>query len=297
MAGTVLATDADAGDRLRRHRLRDHGRGGPGVLLDRGDIGGADLRRGAELRGRAGPGQQQHLRSRGRGDQRCCRDTGEDGDADDHSDGDGREHGGTGQAGRADGVVGVGIEPERELVGAVQRGSGDHGLRRAVPGGQQRGLDGRQLHRHRHHGDADGPVGEHLLPGAGAGDQRRGHGRVVGLEPERELVGAAAGVRTPTRRPRRRPRIPRTSPARSGPTGPIPTLEAQRIRALDHSAKGSNVQADCASTEPFRAFWNPPSGSFKIADEWEAEVDARERRQQRELHHTVTLAGIVRNPN
>ena len=37
---------------------------------------------------------------------------------------------------------------------------------------------------------------------------------------------------------------------------------------------GSNEQVDCASTERFRAYWNPPksNGSFKSADEWEAEI-------------------------
>ena len=163
-----------AGDGLRcgrqRHGLRDHRRGGPDVLLHRGDLGGADLRRGPQLRGRGRFRHEQHLRGRGDGDQRGG-DAGEDGDADHHGDGDRRGHGGAGQAGRADGVGGVGDEPERELVGADQRGSGHHGLRRAVPGRQQRRLDERQLQRHGDHGDADGPVGEHVLPGAGAGDQ------------------------------------------------------------------------------------------------------------------------------
>ena len=42
----------------------------------------------------------------------------------------------------------------------------------------------------------------------------------------------------------------------------------------DSDTKGSNVQKECTSTEPFRAFWNPPkiNGSFKVADEWEAEI-------------------------
>ena len=35
----------------------------------------------------------------------------------------------------------------------------------------------------------------------------------------------------------------------------------------DSDTKGSNVQEECDSTEPFRAFWNPPksNGSFKVA--------------------------------
>ena len=47
---TVLATDSDADD--EHHRLRDHRRRGPGFLLHRGDLWGADLRRGPQLRGR-----------------------------------------------------------------------------------------------------------------------------------------------------------------------------------------------------------------------------------------------------
>ena len=37
---------------------------------------------------------------------------------------------------------------------------------------------------------------------------------------------------------------------------------------------GSNEQVGCASTERFRAYWNPPksNGSFKRADEWEAQI-------------------------
>ena len=36
----------------------------------------------------------------------------------------------------------------------------------------------------------------------------------------------------------------------------------------------NNVQKGCASTEPFRAIWDPPksNGSYKVADEWEAEI-------------------------
>ena len=41
--GTVQATDADADDNI--DGLRDHRRGGPVVLLHRGDVGGADLQR------------------------------------------------------------------------------------------------------------------------------------------------------------------------------------------------------------------------------------------------------------
>ena len=58
----------------------------------------------------------------------------------------------------------------------------------------------------------------------------------------------------------------------------------------DENIQGSNEQSGCASTERFRAYWNPPksNGSFKRADEWEAQItpDPELRRQQRELHHT-----------
>ena len=42
----------------------------------------------------------------------------------------------------------------------------------------------------------------------------------------------------------------------------------------DENIQGSNEQAGCASTERFRAYWNPPksNGSFKRADEWEAQI-------------------------
>jgi hypothetical protein len=57
---------------------------------------------------------------------------------------------------------------------------------------------------------------------------------------------------------------------------PDPENQPSEIRAYwtDSDTKGSNVQDGCASTEPFRAFWNPPksNGSFKVADEWEAEI-------------------------
>ena len=177
----------------RHHRLRDHRRRGHGFLLDRGDVGGADVRRGTELRGRQGPGHRQRLRGDGRGDQRHG-GAGEDGDADDHGDGDGREHGGPGQAGRADGGAGVGVETDGELVGTVERGPGDHRLRRAVPGRHQRELERRQPRRHRHHGDAHGPVGEHVVSGAGAGHQRRGHRRVVGRGQRRDGCQRGADV-------------------------------------------------------------------------------------------------------
>ena len=186
-----------AGDRQRQrgqHRgLRNHRRRGPEFLLDRCDVRGADVQRGAQLRGREGPGDQQHLRRDGRGDERHGH-AGEDRHADDHGNGDGRGRRSARQAGRTGRGGRIDDEPDGELVGAVQRGSGHHGLRRAVPGGHERELERRGPRRHGGHGDAHGPVGEHVLPGAGAGDQRRGHGLVVGLGQRHDgQRGAAAG--------------------------------------------------------------------------------------------------------
>ena len=108
-----------AGQRRGRHRdgLRDHRRRGYGVLLDRGDVGGAGVQDGAELRGRAGRGQRQHLRGDGAGDQRHG-GPGEDGGPGDHGDGDRRRRRGAGRTECAVGVGGVGDEPERDLAGA-----------------------------------------------------------------------------------------------------------------------------------------------------------------------------------
>ena len=108
-------------------------------------------------------------------------------------------HGGAGQAGDADGVGGVGDQPEGELVGAVQRGSAHYALRRAAPDILAGGLvDGEECPVHRG-GDRE-PVGEHVLRRAGAGDQRRGHGRLVGLGQRHDGRGGrrrqrGAGVR------------------------------------------------------------------------------------------------------
>ena len=67
------------------------------------------------------------------------------------------------------------------------------------------------------------------------------------------------------------------SDAGTGATGLAPTNnQPSEIKAYwtDSDTKGSNVQEECDGTEPFRAFWNPPksNGSFKVADEWEAEI-------------------------
>ena len=107
---------------------------------------------------------------------------GQDGDADDHGDGDRREHGGAGQAGSADGGAGVGDEPD-----------GERGRRRPTrvrpsptttcstgQGTSGAWSDGT------HNGTAitatlTGLSENTSYPGAGAGHERRGHGRLVGL--------------------------------------------------------------------------------------------------------------------
>ena len=95
-----------------------------------------------------------------------------------------------GKPGGADGVGGVGDQPEGELVGAVQRGSAHYGLRRAAPDILAGGLvDGEERPVHRG-GDRE-PIGEHLLRRAGAGNQRRGHRRVVGLGQRHDGRGGA----------------------------------------------------------------------------------------------------------
>ena len=140
-AGRVVASDDDTGDSITDYD--DHRRRGPGVLLDRGDLRGADVQDGAELRGRRGFRHRQRLRGGGAGHQRRGRAR-EDGDADDHGDGDRREHGGAGQAGRAERVGGVGDQPERKLVGAGQRRPGDHPTTTTATGRPRRRGAGRR---------------------------------------------------------------------------------------------------------------------------------------------------------
>ena len=72
----------------------------------------------------------------------------------------------TATAGTADSLDG-------ELDGAVEHRSRHRQLRPAVPGRQQRELDQRPPERERHQRDDREPDRQHLLPGAGAGDQRR----------------------------------------------------------------------------------------------------------------------------
>ena len=175
---------AGVGQRLggQDRALRHHRRRGPGVVHGHRVVGASGVQRCPQLRGREGSGHQQHLRGGGAGHQRHG-DAREDRHADDHGNGDGRGRREARRAVGADGVRGVGHEPERALVGAGQPWSGDHRLRPPPPDGLAGGeLDGGHGHdEHGHHGDDRGPGGRHVLRRAGAGDQRRGHGRVVGL--------------------------------------------------------------------------------------------------------------------
>ena len=149
---------------------------------------------------------------------------------------------GPGQAGRADGDGRVGVEADGELVGAVERGPGDHRLRRAIPGGHQRELERRQPRRHRHHGDADGPVGEHVVSGAGAGHQRRGHRRVVGRGQRQDGRQRGPVVQRPMRRSTRRRTRPRRArwwrrtPIRRT-TSPATRSPAARTRRCSRSGR------------------------------------------------------------
>ncbi len=181
-AGTVVAADSDSGDDITGYAITG---GADQTFFSIGATSGAlTFDAAPNFEDAKDSGQHgQRLRGRGAGDQRRGR-AGADGDADDHGYGDRRGRRGAGQAGRADGVGRLGDEPDGELVGAGQRGSGDHRLRRGLP--DWRELERLGPHRHRHHGDAHGPFGEHLLPGAGAGDQRRGDGLVVGLGQRRD---------------------------------------------------------------------------------------------------------------
>ena len=176
----------------QRDGLCDPGRRGQIKVLDRGRERGADVQVGAELRGRDGRRRQQHVRGGGAGDQRHGR-AAEDGGPDDHGDGDGRGRRSAGRAGRADGVVGVGEQPDGGLGRARERRAADHGLRLPVPGEVDAGMDGGD--EHDDHGverDDHGARGGHGVRGAGAGDQRRGHERLV--RPGQRLDGRERGA-------------------------------------------------------------------------------------------------------
>ena len=118
----------------------------------------------------------------------------EDGGPDDHGDGDGRGRRGAGRPGRADGVVGVGEQRDGGLGRARERRAADHGLRLPVPGEVDgSGMDGGDEHdEHGVERDDHGARGGHGVRGAGAGDQRRGHERLV--RPGQRLDGRERGA-------------------------------------------------------------------------------------------------------
>ena len=87
---------------------------------------------------------------------------------------------GAGRAGQADGDVGLGDECDGDLDRAPEPRAADHELRPAVPRRRQRGLHPLDGGRERDERDDHGARGGHGVPGAGAGHQRRGHGRLVG---------------------------------------------------------------------------------------------------------------------
>ena len=176
--GTVAASDSDTGDSVTGYAIQ----GGADVskFLYRSLYRRTDVRFGAELRGPCGRRHGQRLRGGGAGDERhgCA---GEDGGSDDHGDGDERGRRGAGRAGRAEGVVGLGDEPERFLDRACERRSGDHGLRLPLPGGVAAGFvdGGDDDDDHGARRDDRGARGGHGVRRAGAGGERRGHERLV----------------------------------------------------------------------------------------------------------------------
>ena len=87
------------------------------------------------------------------------------------------ERRGAGRSGRAEGVGGVGGQRDRDLGGALQRRTGDQGLRLPVPGEGPGGLVGRgDGHAdHRVERDDRWACRKHRIRRPGAGDQRRGH--------------------------------------------------------------------------------------------------------------------------
>ena len=103
-----------------------------------------------------------------------------DGGAGDHGDGDGCERTPVGPVG-ADDLERDGDGVHGDVDGADEHGTGDHWLRRAVPGGDERAVDQRGPQRHGSEHRGDGPDGGDGPPGAGAGDERRRHERVVGF--------------------------------------------------------------------------------------------------------------------
>ena len=164
----------------QRDGLRDPGRRGRiEVLYRRGDRR-FDVRFGTELRGGVGRRHGQRLRGGGAGDERRG-SSGEDGGADDHGSGDGRGRRGAGSTGCARGVVGLGDECDGGLDRAHERRSGDHGLRLPPPGDVAAGIvdGGDDDDDHGAQRDDHGARGGHGVRRAGAGDEWRGHERLV----------------------------------------------------------------------------------------------------------------------
>ena len=175
--GTVLAADSDADDSVTGYAIAG---GADMALFEIGATSGELAFKTAP--GLRGPGHRQRPRGDGPGDQRHGH-AGDDRGPDDHGDGDRRQRA-IGHAGQADAGGGFGLvdEPDRDVDEAgAERRPGHHRLRRAVP----RGRDGHvvELHQLRRDGD-DGDHhradGGHLLPGAGAGQERRDGQRLVG---------------------------------------------------------------------------------------------------------------------
>ena len=161
----------DGHRRRQRHAELHAGGHRRGLLLDSGDLGAAPDPGGAGLRVQVvllGDGERGR-RQRGDGHHR----------GDDHGHGRGRA---AVRAGSADGG-GDGQhddEPGRELDGPRQhRQAGDQRLRRAVPGGHHRVVERLAPYRDGGHGDDHGAHPQHLVPGAGEGEERRGGERLV----------------------------------------------------------------------------------------------------------------------
>ena len=190
-AGTVEASDSDAGDSVTGYAIQG------GADRSKFSIGAASgvltFRSAPNFEAATDRRRQQHVRGGGAGDQRHGR-AAEDGGPDDHGDGDGRGRRSAGRPGRADGGVGVGEQCDGGLGRARERRAADHGLRLPVPGEDAAGVvDGGD--EHDEHGaprDDHGARGGHGVRGAGAGDQRRGHERLV--RPGQRLDGRERGA-------------------------------------------------------------------------------------------------------
>ena len=174
--GTVQATDAD--DDVTGYTIEG---GADGALFVIGLASGEPgVQHGTELRGPDRRRRQQHLRG-GRARHQWRGHPGEDDRPDDHGDRHGRGRREAGRSGRAEGVGGVGGQRDRDLGGALQRRTGDRGLRLPVPGEGPGGLVGRgDGHAdHRVERDDRWACRKHRVRRPGAGDQRRGHGSMV----------------------------------------------------------------------------------------------------------------------